>query len=385
MSSLLTRDFVFGFVAYFSFLAANRFLVPTLPLYLATLGSNAREIGVLVGIAGVAALTSRLFVGRALLKYREKNVMMVGAVLSAITFLSYIVLRPFWPFLMMGFLQGVAIACLDTAAIACMISVIPLTYRARAIGYFMLAPPLSMAMAAPLGMFLINQYGFTVLFLSCTCVSLCALFLSWKVKGQEISLSHQSTTAHHNFFLDPKIVVPAIACFLQCFVWGGLAAFLPLYAVQCGVTNPGYFFSASATTIIASRMLGGKILDNHPKERIMLTSIFLSMVAMAVLSFSKTLPMFIVVGVVYGIGCAFFFPSSMAYALEHAGSSGGTTLGTYQAFGDLGMALGPVSMGIILPLTGYPIMFLGLALACLINLCYFQFYVRKRNKVVPTV
>jgi predicted MFS family arabinose efflux permease len=385
IGNVLTRDFVFGFLAFFSFLAATFALIPTLPIYLAKLGSNEREIGVLVGITGVASLTSRLFVGRALLQYREKDVMMVGAMLSAITLLSYIVLRSFWPFLIMRFLQGVALACLDTAAIACMINVIPLAYRARAIGYFMLAPSLAVAVAAPLAMFLSNQYGFTVLFLSCTCVSLCTLFLSWKVKGQEISPSHQSTTAHHAFFLDLKIVVPAMACFLQSFVWGALVAFFPLYAVQCGVTNPGYFFSASATTIVASRMLGGKILDNYAKEKIMLTSVSIAMVAMVTLSFSKTLPLFVVAGLLYGMGCAFFFPAAMAYALEHAGSSGGTAVGTYQGFMDLGMALGPVSMGIIIPLTGYRIMFLGLALTCLINLCYFQFYVRKRNNAAPAV
>jgi MFS family permease len=382
--NILTRDFGFGFLAYFSFLTANRFLIPTLPIYLARLGSNEREIGMLVGIAGVASLASRLFVGRALSKYREKNVMMIGAVLSAITLLSYIVVRPFWPFLMMRFLQGVAIACLDTAAITCMINVIPIAYRARAISYFMLAPPLAMAIAAPLGMVLINQYSFTVLFLSCAGVCVCALFLSWKVKGQETPLSRTSTTAHHTSFLDLKIVVPAIVCFMQAFVWGALSAFFPLYAVQCGVINPGYFFSASAITIIASRFLGGKILDNHTKETIMLTSVSLSMVAIVILSFSKTLPLFIVVGLLWGIGCAFFFPAAMAYALDHAGSSGGTTLGTYQAFMDLGMALGPVSMGIILQLTGYRVMFLSLALVCLIDLIYFQFYVTKRKNVART-
>jgi hypothetical protein len=43
------------------------------------------------------------------------------------------------------------------------------------------------------------------------------------------------------------------------------------------------------------------------------------------------------------------------------------------------MALGPMIMGIVLPLSGYRIMFLGPALICLLNLCYFQFYVRKKG------
>ena len=50
---------------------------------------------------------------------------------------------------------------------------------------------------------------------------------------------------------------------------------------------------------------------------------------------------------------------------------------------DLGMTLGPMVMGIIIPFTGYRMMFLCLALICLINVIYFQFYVRKKyNKAI---
>jgi len=108
-------------------------------------------------------------------------------------------------------------------------------------------------------------------------------------------------------------------------------------------------------------------------------------VILIILSFSKTLPMFIFVGAFWGIGAAFFVPMAMAYALEYAGSSDGTAVGTFRALQDLGMALGPMIMGIVLPFSGYRIMFLGLALICLLNLCYFQFYVRKTSVVASGV
>ncbi len=106
------------------------------------------------------------------------------------------------------------------------------------------------------------------------------------------------------------------------------------------------------------------------------------MVILVILSLSKTLPMFILVGAFWGVGVAFFVPIIMAYALEYCGSSDGAAVGTYRAIYDLGIGLGPVVMGIVIPLTGYRIMFLSLAFICLINLCYFQFYVRKRRKVL---
>ena len=46
-------------------------------------------------------------------------------------------------------------------------------------------------------------------------------------------------------------------------------------------------------------------------------------------------------------------------------------------FMDSGMALGPSVMGMVVPMTGYRVMFLCLALICLANVGYFQFYVRR--------
>jgi len=81
----------------------------------------------------------------------------------------------------------------------------------------------------------------------------------------------------------------------------------------------------------------------------------------------------------WGMSAAFLFPVMLTYALDYAGSSEGSALGTYQASMDSGLALGPVAMGIILPYAGYRGMFLCLALVCLINLGYFQLYLRGKG------
>jgi MFS family permease len=382
---IFTLDFILGFFAYFSFLAAINSLTPTFPIYLTRLGSDEREVGVLIGVLAVASLASRLFVGGALLKYRAKSVMMVGALGSVITFLAYIVFHPFWPLFVVRLLQGVAWACIDTAAIASIMNVIPLASRARALGYFMLAPSLAMAVAAPFGMFLINLYSFTILFLSCAGLAFCTFFLSWKLKGQEVTMRSQNDVSRLHSFLNLKIIVPAVSSFLQLFTWGAVTAFFPLYALQCGVENPGLFFSAMAISMIAGRVFGGRILDSFNKEKLMMACFSIATVSLIMLSFSRTLPMFIIVGAFWGIGAAFFLPVSMSYAFEYAGTSDGAAVGTFRGFSDLGLGIGPVIIGIIIPLTGYRLTFLCLAIIVLFNMSYFHFYVRKRCNAKPTV
>jgi hypothetical protein len=57
---------------------------------------------------------------------------------------------------------------------------------------------------------------------------------------------------------------------------------------------------------------------------------------MAILAFSKTLPMFILVAVIWGIGNAFLVPTLVAYTIDLAGLSRGPAMGTFTALADFG-------------------------------------------------
>lgn len=324
-------------------------------------------------------------VGRILLKYSEKKVIIHSALLFGATFLACIALRSFWSFFVVRIFQGIALAGTDTAVLAFILNITPLAYRVRTIGYFMLAPPFATVIAPALGMFLVNQYSFTVFFLSCAGMSLCAFFSSCTLRSPAVEKLDQGTAPHNTSFFQWKILVPALNGFLHNFIWGSVGAFFPLYAIQCGVANPGFFFSAIAVMMIAGRVLGGRIFDAWGNEKIIPAFIFVSMIAMVILSFSRTLPMFVVAGLLWGLSCAFFFPACMTYALDYANSSGGPAVGTFRALQDLGLALGPTIMGIIIRFTGYQAMFSCLALVCLINLGYFQFYVRKKAHVASNI
>ncbi len=385
-STLFTGNFILVFVAFFAFVAANHAFMPVLPIYLAKLGSSEREVGVLAGIIGIAALVSRFFVGGALTRYSEKSIMIFGAALFGLTFLAAIAFRPFWPFFAVRVFQGIALASLQTAALAYIVKIVPVAHRASSIAYFMLAPNFAMALAAPSGIFLANQYGFAVFFLACTGLCVCSFSLSWSVKEQKaVVASEESAQSHSTFLVEWKILVPAIVNFLQIFVWGSLMTFIPLYGLQRGITNPGLFFTANAVMIISGRIFGGRILDTCNKEKMILSFMLINAIALIILSVSKTLTMFIFVGLLWGVAGSFFMPACMAYAFEYAGSFGGAAVGTFHAFVDLGMALGPAVTGLILSRTGYPVMFLCLAFICLVDMAYFQFFVRKRKPVIQNV
>jgi MFS family permease len=373
---ILTRDFILCFSAQLTFTSVFHILIPTLPIYLSRLGSTEAEIGVLIGALFVSSLILRPFVGRGLVKIPERHFMIAGALIFALASVAYIIAPPFWPFLFVRFFQGIGIALFYTASSTFIANISPEAHRGQSLSYFYLAFNISFALAPAFGMFFINAFTFNLLFLLCLGISLSSLFLTTRLRKRQME-PVVDPSQQDEPFLSRETIPPAIMAFLAHVIWGALTAFFPLYSIQNGVANPGFFFAAYAIVLILGRALGARILDLYSREKIILPCLTTYIISMVVLAYSKTLPMFILVGVIWGSGNAFLMPTLVAYALDRAVSSPGTVMGTYTAISDLGVALGPIIMGVILRFTSYPTMFLCLALVGVTNLSYFYFFVRK--------
>ena len=377
LRNILTRAFILGFLSQFTFMITFHILIPTLPIYLSRLGSSEREIGVLIGAFAVSSLVLRPLVGRALLTYSEKAIMMAGAFLFTVTFATFLVAPPFWPLLIVRIFQGIGFAFFNTASFALIVNISTEEHRGQSLSYFMVAPNISMALAPSVGMAIVNRFDFTFLFIVGVGLSLCTLVIIQRLRRTEV-LPSKDPPVEDRFFLNAKALPSSGVVLLHNICWSAMTAFFPLYAVKKGVTNPGFFFSALAMMMILGRALGGRILDVYQKEKIILIFLTTVIVAMTILTFSKTLPMFILVGLLWGTAAAFLIPAFMTYTLDRAGSSRGTAIGTYTTMADLGIALGPVIMGMIIHATSYQTMFLCLILTEVINIMYFYFFVRRR-------
>jgi predicted MFS family arabinose efflux permease len=376
---ILTRDFVLCFFAQFAFSSVFFILIPTIPIYLSRLGTTDAGIGILVGVLSVSSLILRPLVGRALLKIPEKRFMIGGSLLYTFSSIAYLFAKPFWPILIVRVFQGTGLAVFQTASFTLITRISPDAHRGQSLGYFYLAINIAFALAPSIGMYTMNLFDSTVIFLVCTGFSLCSLFITFKLgRIQGVPLENESLTDQP--FITREALPPATMAFMGNIIWGAVTAFFPLFALSHGMSNPGFFFAAMALTLILGRAFGGRILDLYRREKVILPCLIAQIIAMGLLTFSTTFPMFILVAVIWGIGTAFFYPTLVAYTIDLASSSRGPAMGTYLALSDFGAGMGSVMMGIILQLTNYPIMFFCLALTGVINLLYFYFTIRKKGE-----
>ncbi len=377
-NKIFTQDFVLGFLAQFAFSSVFFILIPTLPIYLSRRGSTEAGIGVLIGAMSASSIILRPLVGRMLLRAHERDFMMTGALLYAFSSLAYLIAKPFWPFLMVRILQGAGLAIFATASFTLILRISPEAHRGQSISYFYLAINIAFALSPTLGMLLINHFDFSVLFLICSALSLCALFIAMKLKKRPTD-PLDPPAIEDQPFLSRAALPAAMMAFMGSMIWGAVTAFFPLYALAHGVSNPGLFFGVLAITLIVARTFGGQILDRYRRERILGPCLVAQIVAMTILAFSKSLPWFVLVAVIWGMGNAFFYPSLVAYVTDLAGESRGPAMGTYLALSDSGAGMGPVLMGVVLEWTNYPVMFLSLALTGVINLFYLNRVVKKKG------
>jgi len=376
---ILTRDFVLNFLAQFAFSFVSFILIPTIPVYLSRFEAKAGEIGFLVGVLSVASLIPRPFIGRALSTIPERKFMIAGAVLYILSSVAYLFAPPFWPFFIVRILQGVGLAFFSTASVALIANITSENRRGQTISYYFLSFNFAFALAPYFGMVLINEFSFTVLFLVCTALSLCTLLITLKLrKMQHVPIESESMRNQPLF--SREVLPSAIMAFLLNIIWGSLGAFFPLYALRHGVSNPGIFFAFVAIALILGRSLGGRLLDTYAREKVIIHCFIAIIISAVVLTFSTTLPMFILVAIIFGTGWAFLYPSLVVYAVENSGSARGPAMGTFMALADLGVGIGPMIMGLILERTNYPTMFIFLALIGVLNFLYFGYTIRTKRK-----
>ena len=375
---IVTRDFILAFLAQFASSFIFFVLIPTLPIYLVGLGCTEVETGVLLGVFFFCSLICRPFVGKALLRTSERTFMVFGSFLYLLASMAYLFSPPFWPFFAVRVLHGIGFGFFHTSSFTFIANTASKARRGQSLSYFSLAMTFASALAPALGMLLINRFNVTLLFLLCSVLSFCTLLASHRLRRRETEPLPSPSTGER-FLLNPKAVAPSVTNSITLFMWGALAAFFPLYAVDHGVDNPGLFFTTVAIMLLLGRTLGGKFLDLYKRENVILPCLIAYVISVAILAFSETLPMFILVGVIWGIGNAFSMPALVAYILDRVGSSTGPAMGTLTAISDLGLSLGPVIMGIVIEATGYKVMFLCLAFTGLINVIYFHSFASKES------
>ncbi len=362
---VITRDFSLAWLASF-FEGLSWALFIHLPGFLEDLGASEAEIGLIFGIAAVAAVGVRPWVGQALDHFGRMPVIYVGNVVNLGSILLYLTVSSIGPWVyLVRIIHGIGLATLFSAFFTYGADVVPESRRTEGFALFGVSGLLPIAAAGVIGDIVLNIAGFRELFITAAVCAGIALGISLPLK--ERKPAQREGLARRGFLsvVTQQTLRP---------VWlmaGGLAfvltayfTFLRTYVDETGVGSVGLFFATYGAAAIILRVGLGWVPDRVGQKLVLFPSMGSLAAGFMVLSIATGSVHIAVAGVLCGIGHGYGFPILSGMVVSRAlDEDRGSAVSIFTALFDLGTLIGGPVLGIIISRFGYATMFTVAAVA----------------------
>ncbi|WP_442598758.1 MFS transporter [Neobacillus sp. D3-1R] len=373
-----TRDFTLICLSNFFIFLGFQMTLPTIPLFVEKLGGNDQLIGMVVGIFTFSALLIRPYAGHALESWGRRKVYLLGLAIFVISVGTYGIVGSLFFLFLMRMVQGLGWGFSTTASGTIATDLIPAKRRGEGMGYYGLFGNLALAFGPTLGLFLAGILTFTQLFFICAALGLIALVLSSQLRFKKVEQPKQKTAAKKWDIYEKSAIRPSILLFFITFTFGGIAAFLPLYTTQKGITGIQWYFLFYAMALMLTRTFAGKIYDEKGHKAIFPPGALLIIIAMLFLAWLPNSLSLYAAGVLYGLGFGMIQPGLQAWSVEASPANRkGMATATFFSFFDLGIGVGAMVFGQVAFLFGYSSIYITAAISVTVALLLYYLLLGK--------
>lgn len=363
---LMTAGMLFLFIAFYS-------LLPTLPQFIKQIGGTEAQVGLATGAFMLSAVIFRPLVGGLLDRFGRRPFILWGLLLFALAMYMYNWVGGIVVLMGLRILHGMSWAFSTTAIITATTDMIPAARRGEGMGWFSMAMTLAMAIGPMFGIWVAQNLSYHALFLFAVGLSAVSLLLTF---GAKMPFRPQSVGRRIELF--EKSVLPVtVSVFFLYIAYGGITAFVALFADSIQV-NSGAFFLAYAATLALIRPIAGKLSDRHGETFVIVPALVITILALIVLSFATGLFGVLVSAVLYGIGFGSAQPALQAATIRLARPDRkGVANASLLTATDLGIGMGAIMLGWVSQYTSYQVLFTVSAVSVAISLLLFAFFVKR--------
>ena len=413
---LWTRDFILGTLINFV-LSCNYFMLTVVmtayamdvyyaPAALAAFCASIFIIGTLIARVASPSLRERL--GR-------KRLLILGTAFGCGMSALYLIDTPLWALMGIRLLHGIAYGICSTTIATIVTALVPASRKGEGIGYYMLSVTLGAAIGPFAGILISRHVSYDVLFISAALVLVVAmlLVLPLRVRGpQKSSAAAQEELAGEELagsaegrreeaaaakaatsvseasgqggcvwdkVIERGAMPISSVCFLIFFGYSSLLTFLTPFAESVGLTRAAsVFFIVYALSMFLTRPFTGRAFDRRGPLLVMIPAFFSFTAGMVMLAFASNDWMILGSALLCGYGVGTVQSCGLAMAVKKAPDDRlSIANATFYMFLDLGVGVGPLLLGLLVPVVGYPLMYIAMAGVGLLALVVFLI-IRKR-------
>jgi len=383
LQKLWTRDFCSISLLNLLIFVGGNMLVTTFPFYIKSLGGTELTVGITAGIYSLLALLMRPIAGWLLDNKSRKAIFLIGLVGAMLFPMLYLVFPLLSVVILLRAMHGFLWSAAGTASNTNACDIVPQSRFAEGMGFFGLTNSLAMAISPAIGLWIMEGFGFTPLFFSCSVFSLVAVLLLARIRlydpphprRKSGSLPLKARLAS----LFSKEALPASWLFFFCMLPGGsIASFIALYAEAEGLGNGGIYFTFQALFTGLFRVFGGRVADKHGEKVAVYYGCACFFISLAGLAAAKSAAFMYASSALFGIGYGLTLPSFQAMALRTVPwERRGSASSTYLCFFDMSWGLGGVLGGVFSDAFGYRVMFALMSLGLVLCVLTYVLWARK--------
>ncbi len=356
---LWTRNYINILCSTFIAYVAFQMLIPTLTVHVRDIHGSNLGASLAYSFAAAAALFARAASGAIMDRIGRKPILMTGlAILIVADLLLYI--APSVPLIcLIRLCQGFGWGMCSTALATFVSDVIPSDRVGEGIGYFAISIVLATSLSVVFGIWLMDQYGFTLMLACSTFLFVLAatsdgLFLNSVFKRPR----HPIRRRFWQTLIEKSALLPAFLCFLHSVAFSGIITFIMLFGAEKGISNVFVFFIGHVAMMMVTRPFVGKLFDAKGHTVVILPGVLAMIVGLLLLSYAQGVTVLVIASLFYGAGFGTVQPSLQAWALNRASPDRrGATNGTFLSSLDLGYAVGAVLTGAMASASSYAEMY----------------------------
>jgi MFS family permease len=320
-----------------NFLAAGAYFA-AIGLYVeGPLGDGRDAVGLAVGAFSLSAVCVRPFVGRAIDARGRRPFLLAALCLFAVSSLGFLVAESTTAVVALRLVQGLSGGTFYTTAAAMATDLAAPERRASAISAFSLFL---------YGGFAVGPAGLAAL----------GAALVWTLP--ESGVSQMARRAElgppKRRIIHPAAVTTGLVLMCSAVGYSSVTAFSSLYAREIGLASSGGLYATFAITILAVRLVAGRLADTRGRIPVALAGLGLSAAGMGLVA-AVPVPVAAFVGIgVFGAGFALIFPALMALTIDRTEDhERGEALASYTAFMNIGTGAGAYLVGAIAERAGF--------------------------------
>lgn len=335
-----------------------------LPLFVKDLGGDAASIGYVMGIFGIASVSTALVSGFLIDRYGQRIFMLLGSALMFLFSLLYLFVSDINAIMYaLRLLQGIAFGLFFTSAATAVSYTIPREIRHSCLTTFGITTIACFSVGPFFGEILIEKFGYNTFFLYASSFQLLAFILCFfSAKSIRGVLTGRIFQGFYKVLFSDKFSVLFLVNLMIAVGLGSLVHFFHVHLYEKGL-QMGIFFVIYAVVAILIRLVGGKFSDVIERRKIALPALFMMVASMPIAFFVESYTHLILFSVVFSVGYGFAYPTvnTMVIDRAHAGERG-TAVGIFNMAYGTGINSSAIILGLIVRDYGYFGMYLSTAL-----------------------